>query len=176
MKAKQIKITGEIILVLSFVTQSLLFDYYNDKLISLRNGDIAQSLIDKGSELKEIKYFVAKDPLDSTSQQEYQKLNIEQAARKIALAKTVQITGLDTTEKAKVDMSNQLIQASFKVHDFESYMNFVQIVNNQYVGDKVIITQIEKLQGRKQFFRWVFWSLYIVGSLFLISAIAKEKN
>jgi hypothetical protein len=176
MTTRQLKLIGEIILASSFVTQTLLFDYYNDKSKSLSDSYNAQALVDKGSELKEIKYFVSSLTLDSLSKKQYQELNIGLAAQKIAIGKAIQIGSLDTNKQAKVDMCNELIQASFKVKTFNDYMKFIAIVNNQYVGDKVLINQIQKIENRKDVFRWLFWALYLIGTMFLICSTIKEKK
>lgn len=176
MTARQLKITGEIVLVLSFLTQTLLFDYYNDKSKALSDGFIAQSLVDKGAELRELKFFVAKSPLDSSTQAEYQKVNIQNAAFKLATAKIIQYTQLDTPKQVVIDKSNALIQASYKVHDFNSYMDFINYLNIQDITGKSVIDQIHRINSRKALFRWIFWSCYLIGSLLLILATIREKK
>ncbi|MBL7934930.1 MAG: hypothetical protein JNM51_03880 [Bacteroidia bacterium] len=133
-------------------------------------------MVDKGSELKEIKYFVSTLTLDSVFKTKYQELNIGLAAQKIAIGKTIQISNLDTNKQIKVDMCNELIQESYNVKTFEDYMKFIEIVNHQYVGDKVIINQIQKIEKRKDVFRWLFWTLYLIGTMFLIGSTIKEKK
>ena len=176
MTSRKIKITGEIILIISFVTQTLMFDYYNDKSKSLSDAFMAQAMVEKGAELKEIKYFVAKEPLDSISRQKYQGLNISLAAQKIAIAKTFQIIGLDTTKQTRVDMCNELMQSSFKVHNFNDYRNFIDTVSAKYSNIKTITNQIDKINTRKAISRWIFWLLYLTGSVLLVLATIREKE
>lgn len=175
MTAKQFKIIGEIVLVLSFLVQTLLFDYYNDKSKSLSDAFLAQSLVDKGAELRELKYFVAKFPQDSSTQLEYEKLNIQNAAYKLATAKTIQYSQLDTPKQVITDMSNSLIQASYRVRDFYSYMEFINYLNSQDISANSVIDQIEKINNRKTRFRRIFLTLYLIGSILLVISTIREK-
>ncbi|OXG06567.1 hypothetical protein BC749_102480 [Flavobacterium araucananum] len=176
MTGKQLKITGELIIVISFLIQNLLFDYYNDKSESLLNSAMSQSIIDKGSELKELKYFIAKFPNDSITEQQYRTLNINLAAQKIAFAKIVQITSLDTTDIVKSKMKDTLSNASKNVHSFSDYMNFITKVNTLQIVNESTTKQIQKVNSNKDFYRILFIFLYIIGSIFLVLAIRKEKN
>ncbi|WP_316795218.1 hypothetical protein [Pedobacter agri] len=52
MKARKIKTIAEVIVILSFLSQTLLFDHYNDKSNELDRNFTNQALIDKGADLR----------------------------------------------------------------------------------------------------------------------------
>lgn len=176
MKKKAIKITGEVILVLSFLSQTLLFDYYNDKLNDLEKAYSNQSLIDKGAELKELKYFVANFPEDTVTSQNYKALNINMAAQKVAQAQLIAIIGSGKTEEEKLDLSNLLLQKAGTVNTFKEYMEFIDFINKNSLQAADIITNIESLNSRKKLWRFIFISFYLIGTIFLVYSIRYEKE
>lgn len=176
MKKKRIKIAGEIILVLSFLTQTLLFDYYNDKSNELEKAYANQALIDKGAELKELKYFVASFPGDTLTSQQYKQLNINMAAQKIAQSQLMAIIGSGKEKQDKIDLSNLLLQKAKTVKTFEDYMEFIDFVNKNSLQADEIISNIDEINSSKKLWRTLFISLYIIGTLFLVYSIRYEKD
>jgi hypothetical protein len=119
-KSRKIKAFAEILLLLSFLAQTLLFDYFNDKSNSLDKAYVGQSLIDKGAEVKELKYFVANFPSDSNRSREYQKVNIHMAARKVASSQIMVVIASEKDKQDKIDLGNKLLQKANGVYDFDS--------------------------------------------------------
>ena len=175
MKRNKLKIIGELILVLSFLTQTLLFDYYDDKSKALDESFQKRSLIDKGAELKELKYFIADFPNDSLSSEKYRKLNINMAAQKVAQSELIQIIGSNKTDREKVDLSNAILNKARKVSSFSEYMNLMMFINNNSITAAEITTNIESINSSKKLWRKIFIGLYISGSLLLLISIKNEK-
>lgn len=175
-KSRKIKITGQIILLLSFLTQTLLFDYYNVKSNSLEKAYTNQSLIDKGAELKEIKYFVASFPIDTATTLDYQRLNINLAAQKIAQSQMMAIIGSGKSKKEQIDISNLLIQKAMTVNNFTDYMEFIDFVNKYSIQTTEIITNIDNINSSKKLWRFIFTSFYLLGTCLLIYSIRFEND
>lgn len=175
-KSRKIKITGQVILLLSFLTQTLLFDYYNDKSNSLEKAYTNQSLIDKGAELKEIKYFVASFPIDTATTLKYQRLNLNLAAQKIAQSQMMAIIGSGKSTKEQIDISNLLIQKAKTVYNFNDYMEFIDFVNKYSIQPTEIISNIDNINSSKRLWRFIFTSFYLLGTCLLIYSIRFEND
>ncbi len=175
-KAKGLKIIAELILVLSFLTQTLLFDYYNDKSNELGKSFENRALIDKGAELKEIKYFIAHFPQDSVYEKEYQRTNLSMAAYKIALSQMMEIISIKGNSQEEIDQVNKLFIKANSVTDFHSYSNFIDIVNSQSLDPKEITNKIEDINSRKKIYRFIFIGFYILGTIILIYSSRLEKS
>jgi hypothetical protein len=177
MKNKHIKIIGGLLLIVAFGTQLFLFDYYSDKLIELANDAIGESLIDKGADLKEIKFFVAKEPLDSEDQEQYKLVNIRLAAYKLAVSEGMLIQNIDTPEEIIKNIRDSLKQYSLQVQNFNEYMNLINKINTiNNIKVENFDKKIKTIINRKIIYRDLFAFSYIVGSALLLIPTFKEKD
>lgn len=176
MKSRKLKIIGEIILVASFLTQTLLFDFYNDKLSDIEKTATNQSLIDKGAELKEIKYFVATFPRDSDFTHQYKRENIGMAAKKIAISQTIAILSMKGATQEEKNRVNKLMESANDVNDFETYRNFIKEVNSSSIKAEEIKHTVDNIMRNKTIFRFVFLFLYLLGTGILIYSIKFDKS
>lgn len=174
MKKNKLKIIGEIILVLSFLTQTLLFDYYDDKSRALDESFQKRSLIDKGAELKELKYFIADFPTDSLLSKNYRKLNINTAAQKVAQSESIQIIGSNKTENEKKYLLDTIFKKAQKVNSFPEYMELMMFINSNSISAPDIINNIVSINTSKTLWRKIFIGLYILGSILLVISIKNE--
>jgi hypothetical protein len=174
-KSKKLKIIGEVILVISFLTQTLLFDYYNDESNELQRAYENQALIDKGAELKEIKYFIAKFPQDSLFEKQYQQSNIYLAAYKIALSQMMAILSTKGASKEEIERVQNLFIKAKSVSNFTTYSNFIDSVNSQSLIATEITEKVSSINTGKKLSRLIFIGLYLLGTCFLIYAAKLEK-
>jgi hypothetical protein len=175
LKNKPLKIVGEIILLVSFLCQTFLFDYYNDKSRELDQAYLSQSLIDHSAELKELKYFVGVFPGDTLISQEYRTQNINLAAQKLALSQIIAILVSQKSNREKIDLSNLLNEKSSKVVDFVSYEKFIDFINDSSLKVNEVVTNIDVINTNKRTWRWVFITLYVIGTGLLIYSKRFEK-
>ena len=172
MKAKRIKALSEIILAVAFICQTALYDYYNDESDKLTTLFQSQSLIDKGAELKEIKYFVAAFP-DTAKTEEYKRVNLNMAGNKIVASQKIAL--YEVLDKGQATERLSRIQKSANsVKTFDDYMKFITVVNQEAVSSAELTNSLDDLNLCKRLSSYIFYGVYIIGFAMMIYAYKLE--
>jgi hypothetical protein len=176
MKAKRQRLLGEIILAASFLSQVLLFDYFRDESDGLDRAFSNQSLMDKGADLKELKYFEINFPYDTTFSNAYRKRNISLAAQKLATAQFMAILSSNKSKKEKTEIANKIWQKASSVTDFPSYQSFINYTLENSVTSQDVLDRIEEIEKWKTISRYLFICLYIIGVGLITYSFKFEKD
>lgn len=173
-KAKAVKLFGGAILLLSFIVQNFLYDSWNQKSEDYYNSNKDFSDMSRSSLLYLNLYFNTKLDDDSVEQVvKYQYINA--AAQKAALGQVVNILARDTDKVTKINLTNSLLQKAKSVNDFDSFLNF-----NKYASeiDKYSLQDniafVNKVTQKREMYRWIFLSAYILGTGLLLFGLKYE--
>jgi hypothetical protein len=118
MQPTTLKLSGGILLLLSFATQSLVLDYFGGRAASIRTAFLERAVIDKGAQLSELLYLTFPPQLDSSlGGVRYQK--IREAAEKMAMSSIMPVVSNDSiTQREKIDIANRLRQQAQLVDNY----------------------------------------------------------
>ena len=173
-KARILKVIGGSLLLLSFIVQNFAYDYWDKELDEYYNSNRDFSDMSRSSMLYLNLYFTAKlenEPLESIVKKQY----INMAAQKYALGKTVEITTRDMEKQDKIDLCNSLLQKTKTVTDFQTYLDYINFVGQADPYDiNDSIARVEKINDKRDKFRWFFLVAYSLGSILLVFGLKYE--
>lgn len=166
---------GGAVLLLSFITQNFFHDKWNSRMRELEIAMSDRSVIDKSVLLNEVLYFVAFAPENQTTGR-VREAYIAEAARKLAISSEIPVMLSDAvTSEQKVQLVNALDSRARNVHDYESFVANVKYINTTYDSyfDEIVgnYRHLNKLSG---YARWVYLSLYVLGSAIALVGVWQE--
>jgi hypothetical protein len=174
-KGKMYKLIGQLILLISFLAQNIVFENYNEKLAGLNEALRSESMMDKGAALKEIEYTIAPLSPDTLIKKHSQEVYISEAAMEVAESQIMIIAGLNRPKKILTDMIQNILYRAKTVHDFISYQNFRRYVNSIDVTHKEIQDNIDSVKADKKHWFYAFILLFIIGSVLVSLAVKYES-
>lgn len=127
---RRLKFAGGATVIVSFLLQVLLFDYWDERSAAIRTAILERAVIDKGAQLSELMYLIAStdsayNDIDTRPQK------IEEAARKRVFSTMMPILFSDSlVDTEKVSLSNDLLRRSASVQDYVSFTEFLTTVND----------------------------------------------
>jgi hypothetical protein len=171
---RRLKILGGMTILLSFVTQNFLYDRWDSRRSGLRAAIDERAIIDKSVLLDEILYFTVSLPQGTSDRtNEVKRFKINEAARKMATSSMMPVVYSDSlTIQQKTTLANQLFAEVRTVSDYDSFLKFIQFVNDGYGRySKEIKEQDQRLGGIRDLARWTYLGLYLLGSCTLLAAL-----
>jgi len=171
---RRLKIFGGMTILLSFVTQNFLYDRWDARRSDLRTAIDERAIIDKSVLLNEILYFtVSLPPGTSVQTGEVKHFKIHEAARKMAMSAVMPVAYSDSlTTHQKTTLTNKLFAEATNVSDYDSFVKFIQIVNNDYGRYSADVNeQLQRLGKIREIARWAYLGLYLLGSCALLIAL-----
>jgi hypothetical protein len=172
-----LRFIGSGLLLLSFIFQNFIYDYWDKKADGyiLAHRDFSDM---NRTSLSYLNLFfntnLENDSLETVIKSQY----ILMAARKQAQGQCMDIIGRENIEKQKrINICNSIIQNSTKVHDYDTYLDFLLYINNSYADANINFTDInfvEKLNHTRTTARWLFLISFVLGSLILLLGIKYE--
>ena len=175
-KAKRWKLFGQTLLLLAFFSQTLLFNHYDTKLSGLNGAYRDQYMMEIQGDLKELIYFQSINSKVDSIRERYSSANITLAAEEFAKAQTMVNIGSKRTDSDKINLSNNFIQRSFQVKNFNDYLQFKSYIGNSKIQMDEVSSQIEDLNKRKDFFFKLFIVAYLLGTVCLIMGTVYERS
>jgi hypothetical protein len=175
--AAALKLIGGGVLLASFIVQNYLYDGWNSRGEQIRQAILERAIIDKGAQLSEVLFFEAAASVDpSIREGNVSPQKIQEAARKIAMSTSMPVMFNDKlTQDAKIALTNRLIASAANVRDYQTWSDFLRLVNAEYSDyPKEIASQSDELREKRDTARRVFRALYILGSFLLALGIASE--
>lgn len=176
--SKRYKLIGGGILLLSFVTQTLLFDYFNAKSQAMDTAFLNQAVIDKSILLNENLYFTANlggEGLDSQTLKDLKQQYIHEAARKTALSHTIRLGASGMSNDDIVKYSNEFMSRASQVKDFAGFSELNRYINKFDVDHSLLNNEyVVEVSSNRNIARWAYLVFYLIGSGILLLGIRYE--
>jgi hypothetical protein len=173
-KSRWLKVVGGGLLLLSFIVQNFIYDYWDKEADEYYNSNRDFSDMSRSSLLYLNLYFNTHLP-DSNLEAIVKAQYINMAAQKAALGQTVEIITRDTDKQARIDLCNALLQKSNSVADFNGYLDYIKFASQTdtyNLSDSQ--KRVERINTNRESFRYVFLIAYIIGSILLLVGIKYE--
>lgn len=162
------------LLLLSFIVQNFIYDYWDKKSDDYISVNRDFSDMNHSSMLYLNLYFnthLENDTVQAVVKQQY----INMAAQKQALGQTVEIMTRDIDKQDKIDLCNSFLQKAKSVSDYDSYLEFINFVNKTDPYDpKASMDRVKIIGNWRETSRWIFLLSYILGSVLLLRGIKYE--
>jgi hypothetical protein len=176
--SRRYKLIGGGILLLSFITQTLLFDYFNAKSQAMDTAFLNQAVIDKSILLNENLYFTANlggEGLDSQTLKDMKQSYIREAARKTALSHSIRLGASDMSNDDIVKYSNEFISRANQVKDFVGFSELNKYINKFDVDHSLLNdAYVVQVSNNRDIARWAYLVSYLIGSGILLLGIRYE--
>ena len=159
----------------SLCSQNFLYDRWDSSRSNLRLAISERAIVDKSVLLNEILYFVAELPNEYLSVQtsDVRRAKIREAARKVAISEMMPVAysaTLKTDQKTK--LINELFARAKAVDDYDSFLRFVQGINDDYARYSEEVSQQDRCLGSiRDIARWSYLGLYLLGSGILLAGL-----
>lgn len=170
----KLKIFGGLILLLSFLSQQLFLDYWDDKIKKWEYNLQGYFLTDLSSLTYQNLYFSS----GLLTKIMNEKL-IMKAAEENAIGLTAMILSESGSKDDKIKSINDIFDRSRKVNDFDSFNAYIEWTNSMnFRPIEKINNHITKLHSQKAFWRWIFIAFYLFGSLIVLigTYIGKKES
>lgn len=173
------KILGGTLLLLSYVCQNYIYDYWDGKEKSISQSMTQRAIVDRGAELYHVLYYVANNSDESLTKEQFKDLRtqfIRQAAIKNSYGISNEIFTSNLTVDKKSELASYIGSEAAKVNDnltFSKYiLNSIDLQKNTERTYQVLM----KVQAERDFARTIFLSLNILGSILLLLGLLFEKK
>lgn len=170
-----VQVIGGLILLLSFATQALLLDYYNDRADTIRAAVAEHAEIDKSAQLSELLYLSLPPQIDSElGSVKWQR--IEEAARRQAASSILPAASHDSAANADAARrAESLLRRAGEVRDYRSYLRFLDEANRtNAVFATAVQPQLERIEAAKSMWRTIYLILDLLGTVLVLSSEARE--
>ena len=162
------KYLGGILLIVSYIAQDFLYENLNTKYAQYDEVSRSYSELNNAA-LGYLNLYFAFDLADDEVEQAIESQYINMAAQKQAMAQVVQVMSRDIEEVEKMQLTQALLAEASGVSDYGSYVNFIQRTSEIDVYKaQDAMDRKQKVLEKKEFYRWIFLSSNILGSIFLL--------
>ncbi len=172
-----LEIAGGALLLFSFVIQNYLYDNWNSRSNELESAMLSQAVVDKSVQLNEILYFVIgqESDLDAAHKASLREGKIREAARKLFVSTTIPIAVSDLPLARKKELVVRLQQLYPLVHDYDSFLRYVQLVNAANTLRRSPADLRAEISGKRDMARAIFLATYILGAISVLFGVTLKR-
>jgi hypothetical protein len=166
--SRRFKLFGGALLLLSFIAQTFVYDYWDGEMEEYMGASRDQSAMIRSALQYEILYFTIQGE-DSMMMNESRRQFILAAARKVALGSTTQLAIADAEQEEVLRIGNEIWRRHASVRDYPSFVDFMgySVTSTDEIVARMQ-SRIQRISDWKDTSRWLFVLTYVMGTVLFL--------